>query len=114
MLHGFCVSRYFWDNQIPVLAAAGYFAVAPNQRGYAAGARPDPADFDNYRIDRLIGDALDIVDGAGHGERRFHLVGHDWGGSLVLDHRRSLARADRLAGHAVPPAPGIIRPRDEE
>ena len=53
---------YFWDNQIPVLAAAGYFVVAPNQRGYAAGARPDPADFDNYRIDRLIGDALDIVD----------------------------------------------------
>ena len=29
MLHGFCVSRYFWDNQIPVLAAAGYFAAAP-------------------------------------------------------------------------------------
>ena len=61
MLHGFCVSRYFWDNQIPVLAAAGYFAVAPNQRGYAAGARPDPANFDNYRIDKLIGDAQDIV-----------------------------------------------------
>jgi pimeloyl-ACP methyl ester carboxylesterase len=42
MLHGFCVSRYFWDNQIPALAMAGYFAVAPNQRGYSAGARPDP------------------------------------------------------------------------
>jgi pimeloyl-ACP methyl ester carboxylesterase len=82
MLHGFCVSRYFWDNQIPVLAAAGYFVLAPNQRGYAAGARPDPADFDNYRIDRLIGDALDIVKEAGHGDRQFHLVGHDWGGSL--------------------------------
>jgi pimeloyl-ACP methyl ester carboxylesterase len=83
MLHGFCVSRYFWDNQIPVLAAAGYFAVAPNQRGYAAGARPDPTDFDNYRIDKLIGDAQDIVTGVGHGGRRFHLVGHDWGGSLA-------------------------------
>ena len=83
MLHGFCVSRYFWDNQIPVLAAAGYFAVAPNQRGYAAGARPDPTDFDNYRIEKLIGDANDIVTGVGHGARRFHLVGHDWGGSLA-------------------------------
>ena len=82
MLHGFCVSRYFWDNQIPALAAAGCFVVAPNQRGYAAGARPDPAEFDNYRIDRLIGDALDIVKAVGHGDRRFHLVGHDWGGSL--------------------------------
>ncbi len=45
-------------------------------------ARPDPSDFDNYRIDQLIGDALDIVAAVGHGERRFHLVGHDWGGSL--------------------------------
>jgi len=82
MLHGFCVSRHFWDNQIPALVAAGCFVVAPNQRGYAAGARPDPAEFDNYRIDKLIGDALDIVKAMGHGDRRFHLVGHDWGGSL--------------------------------
>jgi pimeloyl-ACP methyl ester carboxylesterase len=90
LLHGFCVSRHFWDNQIPVLAAAGYFAVAPNQRGYAAGARPDPADLDNYRIDKLVGDADDIVAAMGHGDRRFHLVGHDWGGSLawiIADHR---------------------------
>src|SRR5437588_4452980 len=82
MLHGFCVSRHFWDNQIPALAAAGYFVLAPNQRGYAAGARPDPAVFDNYRIDKLIGDALDILGATGNGEQRFHLVGHDWGGSL--------------------------------
>jgi pimeloyl-ACP methyl ester carboxylesterase len=57
--------------------------VAPNQRGYAIAARPDPADFDNYRIDKLIGDALDIAAATGHGQRRFHLVGHDWGGSLA-------------------------------
>ena len=83
MLHGFCVSRHFWSNQIAALAAADFFAVAPNQRGYSADARPDPADFDSYRVDRLIRDALDIVAAAGHGERRFHLVGHDWGGSLA-------------------------------
>src|SRR5258708_850425 len=82
MLHGFCVSRHYWDNQVPALAAAGYFVVAPNQRGYAAGARPDPADFGNYLVDKLIGDALDIVKAVGHEGRRFHLVGHDWGGSL--------------------------------
>ena len=40
VLHGFCVSRYFRDNQVPVLEGAGYLAVAPNQRGYAAGACP--------------------------------------------------------------------------
>jgi len=82
LLHGFCVSRHFWGHQLPALAAAGYFAVAPNQRGYAPEARPDPANFDNYNIEKLIGDALDIVKAVGRESQRFHLVGHDWGGSL--------------------------------
>ena len=82
LLHGFGVSRHFWDRQVPALADAGYFAIAPNQRGYSPGARPDPKDLDAYHIDRLVGDALDIVAAAGHGGSRFHLVGHDWGGSL--------------------------------
>ena len=82
LLHGFGVSRHFWDRQVPALADASYFAIAPNQRGYSPGARPDPKDLDAYHIDRFVGDALDIVAAAGHGARRFHLVGHDWGGSL--------------------------------
>ena len=82
LLHGFGVSRHFWDRQVPALAVAGYFAIAPNQRGYSPGARPDPKDLEAYHIDRLVGDALDIVAAAGQGGRRFHLVGHDWGGSL--------------------------------
>ncbi len=82
LLHGFGVSRHFWDRQVPALGDAGYFALAPNQRGYSPGARPDPKDLDAYRIDHLVADALDLVAAAGHGDRRFHLVGHDWGGSL--------------------------------
>ena len=81
-LHGFGVSRHFWDRQVPSVGEAGYFGVAPNQRGYSPGARPNPEDLDAYRIDRLVDDALDIVAAAGHGDKRFHLVGHDWGGSL--------------------------------
>jgi pimeloyl-ACP methyl ester carboxylesterase len=83
MLHGFGVSRYFWNAQVSALGAAGYFAVAPNQRGYAAAARPDPADHANYRIDLLIDDALAIVSALGYANQRFHLVGHDWGASLA-------------------------------
>jgi len=82
LLHGFGVSRHFWDAQVPALADAGFFALAPNQRGYSPGARPDPRDLDAYRIDRLVDDAPDIVAAAGQGDGRFHLVGHDWGGSL--------------------------------
>src|SRR5215467_13429153 len=82
MLHGFCVSRYYWNNQIPALAKAGFYAVAPNQRGYALDARPDPAVFENYVVESVVNDALEIVRTAGYGDKRFHLVGHDWGGSL--------------------------------
>ena len=82
LLHGFCVSRHYWNNQLPALAAAGFYAVAPNQRGYAPEARPDPADVSQYTVDKVVQDAFDIVAAIGYSGRRFHLVGHDWGGSL--------------------------------
>ncbi|UYN95740.1 MAG: alpha/beta hydrolase [Enhydrobacter sp.] len=82
LLHGFPESRHSWRAALPVLAGAGYRAVAPDQRGYSAGARPDPADLANYAFDRLVADAIDIAAAAGHDDRRFHLVGHDWGGQV--------------------------------
>jgi pimeloyl-ACP methyl ester carboxylesterase len=86
LLHGFAVSRHLYDSQLPALAAAGFFALAPDQRGYSPGARPDPADPARYDIELLIQDALDLIAAVGHGPpRRFHLVGHDWGGSLAWE-----------------------------
>ena len=85
LLHGFAVSRHLYDAQAPELARAGFFAAAPDQRGYSARARPDPADHALYDIELLIGDALGLVEALGHGARRFHLVGHDWGGSLAWE-----------------------------
>ena len=82
MLHGYPQSRHTWRAQLPVLAAAGYRVVAPDQRGYSPGARPDPADLANYGYDHLVQDAIDIVAACGHGQSRFHLVGHDWGGQV--------------------------------
>lgn len=82
MLHGFPESRYSWREALPALAAAGYHAIAPDQRGYSPGARPDPADLSNYSFDRLIDDAIEIAAAAGHDGKRFHLVGHDWGGQV--------------------------------
>jgi pimeloyl-ACP methyl ester carboxylesterase len=61
----------------------GYRAVAPGQRGYSPGARPDPREFSHYLIDRLMDDAMAIVAACGYGDARFHLVGHDWGGSIA-------------------------------
>jgi pimeloyl-ACP methyl ester carboxylesterase len=83
LLHGFAESFHTWGAQIAVLAQAGYRAVAPSQRGYSPGARPDPADTANYHFDRLLEDAMNVAAATGHGNKRFHLVGHDWGGSLA-------------------------------
>jgi pimeloyl-ACP methyl ester carboxylesterase len=82
LLHGFPESRYSWRAALPALAAAGYRAVAPDQRGYSPGARPDPADLSNYAFDRLVADVIEIAAAAGYDGKRFHLVGHDWGGQV--------------------------------
>ena len=83
LLHGFAESMHCWRAQVTALAAAGYRAVAPSQRGYSPGARPDTGDTANYHIDRLMDDAMAIAAASGDSERRFHLVGHDWGGSIA-------------------------------
>ena len=82
LLHGFPQSRHTWRAQVPVLAAAGYRVIAPDQRGYSPGARPDPKNLDNYNYSHLVWDGLNIVEACGGGDRRFHLVGHDWGGQV--------------------------------
>lgn len=79
LLHGFPQTRYTWRHQGPALAAAGFRAGAPDQRGYSPGARPSGVE--HYGVDALLGDALAIADALG--APRFHLVGHDWGGQLA-------------------------------
>jgi pimeloyl-ACP methyl ester carboxylesterase len=84
LLHGFPQTCQTWRHQVPSLAAAGYRAVAPDQRGYSPGARPDPTNLANYGIDRLVPDVLDLADAAGYAAPApLHLVGHDWGGQIA-------------------------------
>jgi pimeloyl-ACP methyl ester carboxylesterase len=83
LLHGFAESMHCWRAQVTALADAGYRAIAPSQRGYSPGARPDTSDTANYPIDRLMDDAMAIIAASDYGDARFHLVGHDWGGSIA-------------------------------
>ena len=83
LLHGFAESMHCWNAQVAALGDMGYRAVAPSQRGYSPGARPDPREFSHYLIDRLMDDAMAIVAASGYGDARFHLAGHDWGGSIA-------------------------------
>jgi pimeloyl-ACP methyl ester carboxylesterase len=99
LLHGFAESMHCWRAQLAALADMGYRAIAPSQRGYSKGARPDPRDPSRYHMDRLMDDAMALVAASGYGEQRFHLAGHDWGGSIAwaLADRYS----DRLASLTV-------------
>jgi pimeloyl-ACP methyl ester carboxylesterase len=83
LLHGFAESMHCWQAQMIALADMGYRALAPSQRGYSATARPDPRDPSRYHIDRLMDDAMAIVAASGYDGKRFHLAGHDWGGSIA-------------------------------
>jgi pimeloyl-ACP methyl ester carboxylesterase len=78
-LHGFPQFADAWLPILQPLAAAGYRAVAFDQRGYSPAARPDDAGA--YTIQNLTSDVLAIATALGH--QRFHLVGHDWGAVLA-------------------------------
>src|SRR5438067_13891999 len=85
LLHGFAESFHMWRPQLTALAAAGYRAVAPSQRGYSPGARPPTMDPANYQMDRLVDDAINLLAASGYAECRSHLVRHDWVASIAWD-----------------------------
>ena len=79
LLHGFPETGESYREVLPELAAAGRYAVAPDQRGYSPGARPP--DVADYGILRLVADVAAMATELGAEE--FDLVGHDWGGGVA-------------------------------
>ena len=79
MLHGFPQSSHEYRDQIPVVAGMGFRVVAPDQRGYSPGARPEGVDA--YAIPSLVADVVGMADALGR--ERFHVVGHDWGAAVA-------------------------------
>lgn len=78
LLHGFPQSSWSWRHVMGTLAEAGHRVVAPDQRGYSAGARPDHVD--DYRMPALVGDVLGMLDALGADQA--DIVGHDWGAAV--------------------------------
>ncbi len=79
MCHGFPELAYSWRYQLPALAAAGYRAIAPDQRGYGLTSRPEK--IEDYDMEHLTGDLVGLLD-ALHIEKAI-FCGHDWGGLVV-------------------------------
>ncbi len=77
--HGFPELAYSWRHQIPAVAAAGFRAVAPDQRGYGGSSAPER--IEAYDIDALCGDIDRMCESLGIEKAVF--VGHDWGGAVI-------------------------------
>jgi pimeloyl-ACP methyl ester carboxylesterase len=75
LLHGFPENARMWDGVAGWLRSAGLRTIAPDQRGYSPGARPE--EVDAYRMPALVGDVLGLLDA--FGLPAVDLVGHDWG-----------------------------------
>jgi pimeloyl-ACP methyl ester carboxylesterase len=95
-LHGWPTFADSWRDIMALVAAAGYRAVAVDQRGYSPGARPpETAD---YAIGHLLRDIGGFAQELA-GDARFHLVGHDWGGVIAWPY--AAGHSDRLASLTV-------------
>jgi pimeloyl-ACP methyl ester carboxylesterase len=102
LAHGFPELAYSWRHQIPVLAAAGYHVLAPDQRGYGGSDRPEA--ISDYNIAELSADLIGLLDDVGAEQAVF--VGHDWGAAVAWGSAQ--LHPDRVAavvGLSVPVVP---------
>jgi pimeloyl-ACP methyl ester carboxylesterase len=90
--HGFPELAYSWRHQLKAMAAAGRWAIAPDQRGY--GLTVGPAEVDAYDMEHLTADLIGLLDHVGAGKAVW--CGHDWGGIVVW--QMPLRYPDRTAG----------------
>src|SRR5437764_257406 len=79
LLHGFPELAYSWRHQLPAIAAAGFRAIAPDQRGY--GNSSAPPEVGAYGITELTADLVALLDALKIDRAIF--VGHDWGGFVA-------------------------------
>ena len=104
MCHGFPELAYSWRHQMPALAAAGFRAIAPDQRGYGLTSRPE--NVREYDMVHLTGDLAGLLDALGLKKAVF--CGHDWGGLIVW--QMPLYHPDRVAGVIGVNTPFLARP----
>jgi pimeloyl-ACP methyl ester carboxylesterase len=103
LLHGFPELWYSWRHQLPVLADAGFRAIAPDTRGYGGSSIPLPVHA--YDLDTLALDCVELLDALGLGQAV--VVGHDWGAQIAW--HMAIAYPDRVAAVASLSVPFVPR-----
>ena len=79
MCHGFPELWYSWRHQMRAFAAAGFRAIAPDQRGY--GETDAQVPLEAYTQRQLVADIVAMLDALGL--VKCVIVGHDWGGAVA-------------------------------
>jgi pimeloyl-ACP methyl ester carboxylesterase len=85
LLHGFPELAYSWRKVMPTLAEAGYYVVAPDQRGYGRTTGSDSrydADLAQFRPFNLVRDAVGLVHALGIRDVA-SIIGHDFGAMVA-------------------------------
>jgi len=108
LCHGFPECWYSWRHQLAALAASGFRAVAPDQRGY--GQTEAPAEIERYTLLHLVGDMVGLLDSLG--VEQAVIAGHDWGAPVAwLAARLRPDRFRAVIALSVPSrARGTVRP----
>ncbi|HKI20072.1 MAG TPA: alpha/beta hydrolase, partial [Isosphaeraceae bacterium] len=105
LIHGFPDFWYSWREQMPALAKR-FHVVAIDQRGYNLSGQPEGVS--NYAIDKLVGDAVAVVNHFGRG--KVVIVGHDWGGLVAWTFAMTHPElTDRLIVLNLPHPRGLMR-----
>jgi pimeloyl-ACP methyl ester carboxylesterase len=105
LLHGFPELAYSWRKVMPVLAAAGYHVLTPDQRGYGRTTGWDAnydGDLAGFRFMNLLRDAIGVLYACGHRTAEA-VVGHDFGASVAA--YAALVRGDIFKRLALMSAP---------
>jgi pimeloyl-ACP methyl ester carboxylesterase len=80
LVHGFADAGGTWDLVAPALAAAGLRVLAPDMRGFGAGARVPEGAY--YHFVDYVFDLADLVDALSP-DAPIGLVGHSMGGTIA-------------------------------
>lgn len=78
-VHGWPELSISWRHQLPVLAALGFRALAPDMRGYGRSSVYDR--HEDYAQEHIVRDMLELLDSLG--KEKAVWVGHDWGSPVV-------------------------------
>ena len=92
LCHGFPELAYSWRHQVRALSEAGFYAIAPDMRGY--GASDSPEGIASFDLEHLTSDLAGLLDALEI--ERAVFAGHDWGGFVAWG--MPIAYPERTAG----------------